>query len=309
VGGIATPIGTATNIVAIGYLKQPEYLGRPIDFLQWSLVGVPMALLIFGGLFGLLRLHSPAGHLQMATLRGHLHREYALLGPWKAGEVNTLIVFLTVVTLWVTPGALTLAGWGTMREAFSRRLPEEIAALLAPVLLFLLPIDWKRRRFSLEPSDLQKIDWGTILLFGAGLSLGNLMFKTGLAQHVGQGVFDALGTRDVWVITAVAIAAGILLSEFTSNTAAAVALLPVILTICRQAEIDAVWPLMGVTFGASFGSALPVSTPPNAIVYGSGLIPIGRMIAAGVAVDLVCGVAIWTVLRVAALFQWSPLVP
>jgi sodium-dependent dicarboxylate transporter 2/3/5 len=306
VGGIATPIGTATNIVAIGYLKQPEYLGRPIDFLQWAFVGIPMALVIFVGLFCLLRRRSPAGDLQISTLRNYLQAEYARLGPWKTGEINTLIVFLTVVALWVTPGLLTLAGWRELRETFSRHLPEEIAALLAPVLLFLLPVDWKRREFSLEPADLQKIDWGTVLLFGAGLSLGNLMFKTGLAHALGQMTFDAVGTRDVWVITALAIAAGILLSEFTSNAATVVALLPVILTICRQAEVDPLWPSLGVTFGSSFGSALPVSTPPNAIVYGSGLIPVRRMIGAGIGVDVVCGVVIWCVLRIAALLAWTP---
>jgi sodium-dependent dicarboxylate transporter 2/3/5 len=135
------------------------------------------------------------------------------------------------------------------------------------------------------------------------------MFQTGLAKVVGGGVFDLLGTRDLWTITAVAIAAGILLSEFTSNAATAATLLPVILEICRTAEIDPLPPLLGVTFGASFGSALPVSTPPNAIVYASGLLPVRRMIGAGIGLDLLCGVVIWLVLRLVYALGWTPFSP
>jgi sodium-dependent dicarboxylate transporter 2/3/5 len=306
VGGIATPVGTATNVAAMGYFKQPEYLGQPVDFFRWCMVGVPMMLLIFAGLYGWLRLRAPSAGLDMSALRDYLDREYALLGPWKIGEINTLAVFAVVVGLWMTPGVLALAASAEMQRAFSHRLPEEITALLAPVLLFLLPVDWRDRRFTLEASDLGKVDWGTILLFGAALALGSLMFKTGLAQSSGQAVFDRLGTRDVWALTAVAIVGGILLSEFTSNTATASTLIPVVLTICTPAGIDPVPPLLGVTFGASFGSALPVSTPPNAIVYSSGQVPVRRMIVAGLGLDLLAGVIIWAVLRLAYGLHWSP---
>jgi sodium-dependent dicarboxylate transporter 2/3/5 len=179
--------------------------------------------------------------------------------------------------------------------------------MMAPVLLFLLPVDWRARKFSLEAGDLARVDWGTLLLFGAGLSLGGLMFQTGLVRAIGQSAFDWLGTSDVWLITALAIAGGIVLSEFTSNAATAAALIPVVAAICREAGVDEMMPLLGVTFAASFGSALPVSTPPNAIVYGSGLIPTRRMIVAGLGFDLACGIAIWCVLRVAAWCGWTPL--
>jgi sodium-dependent dicarboxylate transporter 2/3/5 len=167
-------------------------------------------------------------------------------------------------------------------------------------------VDWRQRRFTLEPDDLGRIDWGIILLFGSGLALGGLMFKTGLAEAVGRGVFDLLGTRDPWAVTAVAVAAGVLLSEITGNAASAATLLPVILATCRQAEIDPLAPLFGVTFGASFGSALPVSTPPNAIVYSSGLLPVRRMMRAGLGLDLLAAAAVWLVLRLAVSWGWSP---
>lgn len=306
VGGIATPIGTATNVVAMGYFKRPEYFGQPMDFLRWMLVGVPMMLLIFLGLYAWLRLHTRAADLDMPALRDYLRGEQTGLGPWNTGEKNTFAVFLVVVGLWITPGVLAIVA-PDLQPAFSRHFPEEIVAVLAPVLLFLLPVDWQNRKFSLEVEDLRQIDWGTLLLFGAGLSLGNLMFKTGLAQVVGTEIFDVVGTTDVWLITALAIAGAIVLSEFTSNAAAASTLIPVVLTLCREAGVDPLPPLLGVTFGASFGSALPVSTPPNAIVYSSGLIPVRRMILAGLGLDVVCGLVIWLVLRLAFALEWTPL--
>jgi len=307
VGGIATPIGTGTNVVAMAYFRQREYFGRSADFAQWMMVGVPLMVVMFAGLFVWLRLLAPPGQLNLPALRAFLAGERAKLGPWKQGEINTLAVFLIVVALWITPAVLAFLATDEIQKTFSSHFPEEIVSLLAPVLLYLLPIDWRKREFSLAADDFRQLDWGTILLFGAGLSLGTLMFKTGLAEVLGRATVNALGTDDVWVITALAIAGGILLSEFTSNAATASALIPVVYAICKETSIgQAVIPLMGVTFGASFGSALPVSTPPNAIVYGSGLIKTRRMIAAGIGMDVLSGVAIWIVLRVAGGMGWNP---
>jgi sodium-dependent dicarboxylate transporter 2/3/5 len=307
VGGIATPIGTTTNVVAMGYFRQGDYFGRPIDFGRWSLVGVPMMLALGIALWAWLRLLAPSGRLDLAAVRAHLAHERSKLGNWSVGERNTLVVFLIVVTLWIAPSVLTLTGATDEARWMSDHVPEEIVALMAPVLLFLLPTNWRRREFSLSPGDFSAIDWGTLMLFGAGLSLGSLMVRTGLVRLIGQSAFDWLGTDDIWLITAMAIGGAIVLSEFTSNAAAATALIPVVMAICREAGVDPVPPLMGVTFGASFGSALPVSTPPNAIIYGSGLLPARRMMLAGFGFDAVCGVVIWTVLRAAWALGWTPL--
>lgn len=306
VGGIATPIGTATNIVAMSYFKRPEYFGQPIDFLRWSLIGLPMMLCIYLGLYFWLRLQAGVPSLDMPRLRTYLSEGWSKLGPWRQGEINTLVVFFVVLVLWVTPGFLALFADPETQRAFSRRFPEEITALLAPVLLFLLPIDWRQWRFTLEASDFRKVDWGTVLLFGSALALGNLLFLSGLAQQIGRWSLLLLGSNDVWMITGLAIFSGILLSEFTSNVAAATTLIPVILTLCVEAAVDPRPPLLGVTFGASFGSALPVSTPPNAIVYSSGLLPVRRMVLAGVGLDIIAGIVIWLVLRVAFSLNWRP---
>lgn len=305
-GGIATPIGTTTNVVAMGYFRQESYFGRSIDFGSWALVGVPLMCCLGLVLFLWLRLFAPPGRIDLAAVRRYLQHERGTIGSWTAGERNTLVVFLLVVMLWIAPSVLLLSGQREASDWMQRHFPEEIVALLAPVLLFLLPVDWQRREFSLAASDLSAIDWGTLLLFGSGLALGDLMARTGLVQSIASGAFAWAGTDDLWLVTALAIAGGIVLSDFTSNAATATALIPVVHAICRQAGIDPVTPLLAVTFAASFGSALPVSTPPNAIVYGSGLIPARRMIAAGVGFDITAGVVIWCVLRVAHALGWSP---
>lgn len=307
IGGVATPIGTATNVVAMGFFRQPEFFGRSIDFFRWTLVGAPLTLLLGAGLVAWLRFLSPARELDLGSLRGYLRSEKARLGPLGRGESNTLLVFGVVVTLWLLPTFLAIVAGPEAQRAFLSRFPEEMVALLAPALLYLLPVDRRAGEFSLGVEDFRRIDWGTILLFGAGLSLGSLMFRTGLAEAVGRAAFDLLPTRDVWTITAVAIVGGIVLSEFTSNAATAATLIPVVFSLAKTAEIDPIPPLFGVTFAASFGSALPVSTPPNAIVYGSGWIPLRRMALAGFGLDLLSGAAVWLVLRVAYLFDWSPI--
>jgi sodium-dependent dicarboxylate transporter 2/3/5 len=308
VGGIATPIGTATNVFAIGFLKRPEVLGRGVDFLNWMAVGVPAMAVIFVGMYAWLRVLAPPGELNLGALRAYLREEHDRIGPWKRGEANTLAVFLLAVGLWVTPGMLGVFAPADVHAMFSRRFPDEMTAVIAVVLLYLLPTNWRERQFTLAADDFRQIDWGTILMFGAALSLGGLMFRTGLAEAAGRTVFVVLGTRDLWVLTALAIAAAILLSEVTSNTAAAAALMPVVHRLCLEAGVNPLPPLLGAAIGASFGSALPVSTPPNAIVYGTGMVPVRRMAPAGLGVDLVAGVVIWVVLWLAwEVVRWSPL--
>jgi sodium-dependent dicarboxylate transporter 2/3/5 len=307
VGGIATPIGTTTNVVAMGYFEQPTYFGRSVDFLRWSWVGVPMMIVLFLALFAWMRLSAPARSIDIVALRTYLRGERAKCGRWKRGEWNTLAVFLAAVSLWVLPGILALIN-PNLGAPFSRHLPEEIVALLIPVMLYLLPVNWKRRDFTLALDDLRAIDWGTLLLFGSGLALGRLLEKTGLAGTVAAAGVNMLGSDELWVLIAAATAAGIILSEFTSNAATAATMIPVVNQLCRQLDVDPLGPLMGLTFGASFGSAMPVSTPPNAIVYGSGLIPMRRMVRAGLVFDLVCAVVISAVLWAAIKMGWSPFI-
>jgi sodium-dependent dicarboxylate transporter 2/3/5 len=128
--------------------------------------------------------------------------------------------------------------------------------------------------------------------------LGSLMFDLKLAEAVGKGLLNWAGATSLWGVTFSAIYISILVSEVTSNTASANMVVPVMIALSQAAGINPVPPAIGATLGASWGFMLPVSTPPNAIVYGSGMVPITKMMRAGVIFDLVGGVLIWLGLRV-----------
>jgi len=130
------------------------------------------------------------------------------------------------------------------------------------------------------------IDWGTILLFGGSLAFGHLMVKTGLAEAVGRGMVALIGGNALWSLTAVAIGTALVLTELASNTAAASMLVPVVIAIAQSANVSPVPPTLGACMAASLAFVLPVSTPLNAIVYGTGLVPLINMLWAGVILDI-----------------------
>ncbi|MCS6859451.1 MAG: SLC13 family permease [Abditibacteriales bacterium] len=319
IGGIGTPVGSPPNLIGIGLIRQ--WAGVDINFFQWMAIGVPLCAVMYLALFGLLYwLHPaeaaprrdhrgsaeipPARADRMSALQGtemmrYLQKERESLGGWTRGQVNTLIAFGVAVVLWMAPGALALAlgknhVWVKWAEA---HLPEGIVALLAACLLFALPTNRREGAFTLTWQEATRIDWGTILLFGGGMSLGGLMFSTGVADAIGRSVTSLTGAQSLWGLTAAAIALGILVSETTSNTASANMIIPVVIALAKAANVNPVPPALGACLGASYGFMLPVSTPPNAIVYGSGLVPIPKMVRAGVIFDLCGFLLIWLGLR------------
>jgi sodium-dependent dicarboxylate transporter 2/3/5 len=141
-----------------------------------------------------------------------------------------------------------------------------------------------------------------VLLVGAGLVLGNLMSNTGLAEIIGTGVVDLLGFHSVVPVVVASVAISIFISEATSNTAAVGVVVPVVIPIAVAAGIDPTLPAVAAVFGASMGFMMPVSTPPNAIVYGSGMVPIFRMFRTGLVFDIIAVAVISAgVLAVAAI--------
>jgi len=161
-----------------------------------------------------------------------------------------------------------------------------VVAVLGASLLFLLPVDWERREFTLRWSDAQDIDWGTIVLFGTGIIFGTLLGDTGLAETIGSGASGALGLTSIVAITVFAAVLAVLVSETTSNTASAAVVVPIVIPIAVAAGVNPFVPALAATFAASFGFMLPVSTPQNAVVYGSGAVPITKMIRSGITFDV-----------------------
>jgi sodium-dependent dicarboxylate transporter 2/3/5 len=190
--------------------------------------------------------------------------------------------------LWLLPGVLTIVGLGG--TAFARRyavvVPESVAAVVGAVLLFVLPVSWRARRFTLTWEEAVRIDWGIILLFGGGLAMGELAFSTGLADAMGRGVASWLPSQSTVALTVLFTATAIVMSEAASNTASANMIVPVAIAVAQAAGVNPLQPALGATLGASMGFMMPISTPPNAIVYSSGYVPIGAMIRHGIALDI-----------------------
>lgn len=305
IGGIGTPVGTPPNLIGMGMLE--TMAGHTITFFQWMLFALPLVGMMFVVLALLLRWLHPPPIREVAGARAHIQRLRKELGPWTRGQWGTLLAFLTAVVLWVTPGgvALVLGTEAPLYQAFKQHFNTGTTALLAATLLFLIPLGTTPRRGLLTWKEAVQIDWGTILLFGGGLSLGRLLFETGLARALGDTLQQWMGIEGVWSITALAIGFGILISETTSNTASANMVVPVMIALAQSLEVSPIPPALGATLGASFGFMLPVSTPPNAIAYGSGLVPIQAMIRAGILFDLLGGITIWVGLRILCpLFGW-----
>jgi len=286
IGGIGTPVGTPPNLIALGQIE--ELAGVRISFLRWMLLAVPvmLAMLLFALLY--LRRILPRVTFDPRETAQRLTAEHAALGPLTRGERNVLLAFLAAVALWILPGlcAATLGSEAALVGRLEQVLPESVVALLAASLLFVLPVNWTERRFTLSWSDAARIDWGTLMLFGGGLSLGAAMFRTGLAESVGRGLTSATGASSVVSLTFAFGLLAIYAGELVSNTAAATMLVPLAIATAQSTGVDPIPPAIACTLGSSMGFMLPVATPPNALVYGSGLLSFTDMLRAGFWLDL-----------------------
>jgi sodium-dependent dicarboxylate transporter 2/3/5 len=287
VGGIATPVGTPPNLIGLGIIERT--VDVKISFFQWMSFGLPVAVVLVLFLIFYLNRACPAEPGLLHDSSDWLRAEKAKLGPVRRGEWNVIAAFALTVLLWIGPGfiALALGKDHYTVKWFDRHLPEAVAALIGAVLLFALPVNFKKWEFTIGWREAVRIDWGTILLFGGGLALGDLMFSTGLAKWMGEGLAGALHAHSTLGLCALFTAVAIVLSETTSNVASANMVVPVAIAVAEAAKVNALPPALAACLGASMGFMLPVSTPPNAIVYGSGCVPLLKMVRHGALLDLV----------------------
>ncbi|MEE9543489.1 MAG: SLC13 family permease, partial [Thermodesulfobacteriota bacterium] len=191
VGGIATPVGTPPNLIGIGMID--TLIGVKLSFFDWMAFALPITVVMFVYLFivlGGLALVKGGSSRAGAGIKAYVESARAKLGGWKKGEINTAFVFALTVTLWVLPSivALIIGKEADLSVLLKARLNVGVVAMGSACLLFLLPLDMKKLKFTMTWERAVKIDWGTILLFGGGLSLGKLMFSTGLAEAFGTGL-------------------------------------------------------------------------------------------------------------------------
>ena len=285
IGGMGTLVGSPTNALLAGFLL--ETYGTAFTFLEWLAVGLPVAVVGLAITFVLLtRWILPVRRTELPGGAEHFRRELARLGPMTRGERTVAVVFVATACLWI------------VRPWIARLLPgttDTGIALAGGLLLFLLPAGRDPRdgaggrpRRVLEWADTIRLPWGVLLLFGGGLSLAAAVADTGLAEWIGTSLHGAgfLQAWPAWAVTLVVVTVIVLLTELTSNTATAATFLPVIASIATGLGHDPLRLLLPATLAASCAFMMPVATPPNAIVYGSGSVTVPQMVRAGIWLNL-----------------------
>ena len=292
VGGLLTPIGSPPNLIGRGLIE--EATDETITFAEWFISALPICLAMFVALAVVLLLLNKPEVKKLEGVAEYVAEERRKMGPLSVKERNTLIAFATAVTLWIVPGLVGIVAGdeSSAYENVTDRLNEGVVAILAASLLFILPTDWKKREFTLTWGEASRIDWGTIVLFGSGIIFGAALQDTGLAETIGTSASESLGVTSSVAITIFAVILAIVISETTSNTASASIVVPIIIPVAVAAGVDPFVPALAATFAASFGFMLPVSTPQNAIVYGSGVVPITKMLRSGIVFDVIGAILI-----------------
>jgi sodium-dependent dicarboxylate transporter 2/3/5 len=286
VGGIGTPIGTPPNLIGIGMLSRIS--GVHISFFQWMMIGVPIVILLFGFLVAYFYFRALRGVTIAAGRADHIQEELRRIGPLSIAQRNVLMAFGLTATLWVAPGILAIAGLADtpFARGFAAAFPEAVAAMTGAIALFVLPVNWRARQFTLTWEQAVRIDWGIVLLFGGGLAMGELAFSTGLAEAMGRGITSWLPATSSLALIILFTGVAIVMSEAASNTASANMVVPIAIAVAVAAGVSPTGPALGATLGASMGFMMPISTPPNAIVYSSGYVPITSMMKHGIALDI-----------------------
>lgn len=278
IGGMATLVGTPPNIVFSGFMH--SQLGVDVNFLQWMMVGVPTSLVLLFFAWVLLT------QLCFRNKLGHLHgskdvivKELEALGPMGLAEKMVLCAFLLTAALWILRSMLS-------EMTFFRNFSDEGIAVIGASLLFILPADIKKGKFVMDWEATEKLPWGILLLFGGGLSLAAGLENNGVIAWLGQMLASLQGMGEVATVMVI-IAVVIILTEFMSNLALTAMFLPIAAALASGFNMNPLFITLPATLAASCAFMLPMSTPPNAIVFGSGHVTIPQMAKAGIALNLV----------------------
>ena len=285
IGGLATPVGTPTNLIVLGVLEQSG--DARIGFAAWMLFGVPaVALLLPAAWIALTRLSGPVA-AGRGDAQGVVRERLAALGPWTPPERRTLIVFAVIAGFWVFRRAVLqdLALFGIRPFA---GLTDAGIAVAGAVAMFLVPSGSRTERGTmlLDWDTAARIPWDVLLLFGGGLSLAAAITATGLGDAMGARMAALAGLPSLALVLALALFV-IFATELTSNVATASALMPVILSMAVATGLDPAGLAVPVALSASCAFMFPMATAPNAIAYATGEVSIPRMARIGLKLNLI----------------------
>ncbi|MDX1649495.1 MAG: DASS family sodium-coupled anion symporter [Myxococcota bacterium] len=283
IGGVATPIGTPPNLFLVSYLR--DAMDLEVSFVRWMGVGLPLVavflplawLLLVKALYPI-RLERIEGGRELVA------EQRARLGPMRRPERTTLAVFLAAAATWITRPLLQELEVAGARPFAG--LSDAGVAMTAALLLFVAPAGEGRGQRVLDWDTAVRLPWGILLLFGGGLSLAASIQRTGVDALLASGVAGLGGAPPVGVVLGT-VALVVFLTELTSNTATAAAFVPILASLAPGLGLDPLLLAVPAALAASCAFMLPVATPPNAIVFGSGLITIPEMARAGLWLNLV----------------------
>ncbi|HSK55936.1 MAG TPA: DASS family sodium-coupled anion symporter [Jiangellales bacterium] len=302
IGGLSTLIGSPPNLIMAGFVEQSY--GIEISFAGWMKMGVPLTIVfLLVAWWFLTRVAYPTRLAEVAGGRQVIQNELSALGRMSRGEWTVLAIFVSTALLWVF--RQPLSEWEALVAVlpFMANLSDASIAIAAAVALFLVPVSARRGEGALDWKTAQKgLPWGVLLLFGGGLSLAKAVQESGLDDYIGTQV-AGLGVLPTVLLVASLCAVVLLLTELTSNTATAATFLPVLGGVAMGIGIDPLLVLVPAAMAATCAFMLPVGTPPNAIVFGSGKVTIGQMVRAGLWLNIT-GVVLITV-TVYALGGWA----
>ena len=298
IGGVMTPIGTPPNIIMIGFLQELAPQAPEISFFQWMIWGTVAMILYFIIASVVLWRLFPADVDHIKGAKEFIQKSVDSLGEWTRAQKNTMIAFSTAFVLWVAPSVLGIMYDvdSDVMKFYDSHFPEAIAAMIGGLMLFFLPVNVKTGEMTMTWKDgIEGIEWGTLLLFGGGLAMGSMMYDTGLSAWIGNGLKEALGNNpSEWLFVGVFCVTALIMSELTSHTASTNLMAPIAIGAALSLGFSPIPVAIGIALASSLGFMMPVSTPPNAIVYASGYVPITKMIKSGFIIDLI-GISLVTI--------------
>ncbi|RMF96005.1 MAG: DASS family sodium-coupled anion symporter [Gammaproteobacteria bacterium] len=283
IGGLGTIVGTAPNLFLVSFIE--SRMGVEIGFLDWMLVGVPVVLLFLPCCWWLLvRRIFPLPRTSIAGMQAAIAELAAAQQPMSSGERRTLLVFLLTALAWITRPLLadvSLGGWRPLAG-----LSDAGIAIIAAIGLFILPAGGRPRRALMDWETAVRLPWGLLVLFGGGLTLAAALDDSGFSRYLGTQA-AALGSLPPILIVLAVTSMVIFLTEITSNTATTATLVPLLYAVALGLQLDPLLLIVPAGLAASCAFMLPVATPPNAIVFGSGQVGIAAMSRAGLRLNLV----------------------
>lgn len=301
IGGIATLIGTPPNVVFRGLVE--ERYGYEVGFLDWMLICTPLAIILIGVMYLVLIRVFPNRMGKSAESAALIDMELKALGPLTKAEKRVMVVFVSTALCWILRDQIN----DLFRSAGSGiKLDDTIIALLGTFALFFTPVSLKENQFLLEWKDTSKMAWGVLLLFGGGLCLADALEGSGLIALTGARIAETVGDNPFWLMLMLTFTA-IFLSELMSNVAQVTVFVPVVCGVADAMGVNPLFFAVPVTLGASCAFMLPMGTPPNAIVFGTGKIRMAQMAGVGFVLNLVSGVLISmaTYLFLSLVMPWS----